>query len=266
MDKMITLPISRVKKETESHVTIFFKHALDFRPGQFIMLWLPRVDEKPFTVSYHDKDEFGVTIEAKGEFTKKIVKMQKGELLGIRGPFGNGFEIVKKKKVCVVSGGCGMAPIAPLIEVLIKNDNHVTIIQGARTKDALLFPKRFSDVIVCTDDGSSGRKGFTTEVLVEELEKNDVDMVYACGPEIMMKIVNDICVDNGVNCQVSLERYMRCGFGICGACVCGKERVCIDGPVFDSKKIEKMEDFGKSALLKSGKEVALDKYFMWRCK
>jgi len=258
------LPIKKIQKETDRHVTVFFEYNLDFKPGQFVMLWHPRVDEKPFTISYHSEKEFAITIEAKGKFTKSVVKLKKGDKLGVRGPFGNGFKI-KGEKVCVVAGGCGMAPVSPLIEELVKQKKEIIVIQGARNKGSLLFNGRFDNVKICTDDGTSGHKGFVTEVLSDVLN-DGIDTVYTCGPEIMMKKVFEICEEKKVDCQASLERYMRCGFGICGACVCGKERVCVDGPVFDSKKLRKMEDFGKGALLKSGKEVDLSEYFSWRCK
>lgn len=261
------IPISRIKKETDFHTTLFFKHNLNFEPGEFVMLWLPRLDEKPFTVSYWNEKEFGVTIEAKGKFTKKIVKMKKGDLIGVRGSYGNGFDVSRSKNVCIVAGGCGMAPIAPLIDSL--SGRKVTVIQGAKSKNALLFSRRFRSKVtvkICTDDGTSGFHGFTTQVLEQELNKCKIDLVCTCGPEIMMVKVFELCERYKVKCQVSLERYMRCGFGICGACVCGKERVCMDGPVFESSSIRKMKDFGVSAQLKSGKNVELNEYFTWRCK
>lgn len=264
------MPIKKIKKETEHHFTVFFEKNIDFKPGQFIMLWLPRIDEKPFTISYHNENEFGITIEAKGRFTNMVQNLSKGDMLGIRGPYGNPFKILSGKKVCVVAGGCGIAPIAPLIDLLFDAKNKVTVIQGAKNKQALLFRERFKEVEYCTDDGSYGTKGFTTTIFEENIKSKKVngekfDMVYSCGPEIMMKLIFDICEKYKIPLQVSLERYMRCGFGICGACTCGKERVCVDGPVFDSMKLKVMDDFGKSAQLKSGKEVSLNEYFTWRC-
>ena len=91
-------------------------------------------------------------------------------------------------------------------------------------------------------------------------------MVYACGPEIMMYKVFELCETRGIPCQISLERYMRCGFGVCGACVCGKQVVCKDGPIFGSEALREMKDFNTRALLKSGREVDLSLYFSWRCR
>ena len=263
--KPVMLRVMEKKTENTGFATLFFEYSLPFRPGRFIMVWIPGLDEKPYTISLHDQDRFAVTIEAKGIFSKKALTLEKGDLIGIRGPFGNGFEIKPGQSAAVVAGGCGMAPLATLADHL---PDITTFIHGARSKEFILFPGRFSvPREFCTDDGSLGHKGLVTDLL----EKNIVlgkhfDMVYACGPEIMMYKVFELCETHGIPCQVSLERYMRCGFGVCGACVCGKQVVCKDGPVFHSRDLRKMKDFNTKALLKSGKEVDLSQYFSWRCQ
>ncbi len=245
--------------------TLSFNHALAFEPGQFVMVWIPGIDEKPYTLSYHSRDRFGITVEAKGIFSQKAVSLDRGDLVGIRGPFGRGFDIQPGQRAAVVAGGCGMAPLAALVERLPKN---TCFIHGARSKAYLLFLERF-DVQrqFCTDDGSFGRKQLVTDCLEQEIDSGSCfDMVYACGPEIMMHRVFTICERHNIPCQVSLERYMRCGFGVCGACVCGRQVVCKDGPVFHSAQLREMKDFNAKALLKSGKEVDLSEYFSWRCQ
>ncbi|NWH04218.1 dihydroorotate dehydrogenase electron transfer subunit [Desulfobacter latus] len=255
--------------------TLYVNQAIDFKPGQFVMVWIPGVDEKPYTISHHNPDRFGITVEAKGVFSKKAVSLGPGDKIGIRGPFGNGFNMGSDhKQVAVVAGGCGMAPLAPLVEAFqAGNGPDILLIQGARSKSFLLYPDRFTgNVEICTDDGSKGYKGFVTDILVKKIKalsaagSPDFDMVYACGPEIMMAKVFDICEAHGIPCQVSLERYMRCGFGVCGACVCGHAVVCMDGPVFGSKALRTMADFNTRALLKTGKPVPLDEYASWRCQ
>jgi len=255
--------------------TLYVNQAIDFKPGQFVMVWIPGVDEKPYTISHHSPDRFGITVEAKGIFSKKAVSLGPGDKIGIRGPFGNGFNMGSDyKRVAVVAGGCGMAPLAPLVEAFqAGNGPEILLIQGARSKSFLLYPDRFTaNVEICTDDGSKGYKGFVTDILVQKIKELSAacvpgfDMVYACGPEIMMAKVFDLCEAHGIPCQVSLERYMRCGFGICGACVCGHAVVCMDGPVFGSKDLRTMADFNTRALLKTGKPVPLDEYASWRCQ
>ena len=164
--------------------------------------------------------------------------------------------------------------MAPALH-LIKEIKNSTIIQGAKSKEYLLYlkdenllkiiEKNNNKIICCTDDGSYGIHGFTTDVLKELINKK-VKTVYTCGPEIMIKKVFEICEKNKIECQAALERYIRCGFGVCGACVCGDQLVCKDGPVFKSEQLRQMKDFGKYALLKSGKKVALSEYFSYRSK
>lgn len=263
--KHIMLRVEKKCIENPTHATLFFTHELAFKPGQFIMVWLPGVDEKPYTISFHSKERFSITIEAKGIFSKKAIALEKGDLVGIRGPFGNGFNIKQEDRVAVVAGGCGMAPLAPLVEKLDKN---ATLIHGARSKDYILFPDRFNTQrLFCTDDGSLGQKAVVTQILEQQIASGkQFDMVYTCGPEIMMHHVFKMCENHNIPCQASLERYMRCGFGVCGACVCGSRVVCKDGPVFGSDDLRVMKDFNTKALLKSGKEVELSQYFSWRCK
>jgi dihydroorotate dehydrogenase electron transfer subunit len=223
------------------------------------MVWIPGLDEKPFSLSYAG-DEPAITVEEKGKFTKSLFEMKEGDYIGLRGPYGKGFEI--KGNACVVAGGCGLAPVSVLIERL----KDPLVIFGARRKDRLIFKNRFPKAKVTTDDGSFGAKGFTTDVLEEALKGKKFGTVYTCGPEIMIKKVFEICERHGIECQASLERYMKCGFGVCGQCEINGLRVCKDGPVFSSEKLRGMKDFGREARLKSGKKVPVSEYARWRCE
>ncbi|MGD9826497.1 dihydroorotate dehydrogenase electron transfer subunit [Desulfobacter sp.] len=275
--QMLPAMVKVADKEVHSpeFATLYVNQAIDFKPGQFVMVWIPGVDEKPYTISHHCPDRFGITVEAKGVFSKKAVSLGPGDNIGIRGPFGNGFNMGSgHKRVAVVAGGCGMAPLAPLVEAFeTHNGPEILLIQGARSKSFLLYPDRFTaKAEICTDDGSKGYKGFVTDILVDKIKALSAnlvpgfDMVYTCGPEIMMAKVFEICEAHAIPCQVSLERYMRCGFGVCGACVCGYAVVCKDGPVFGSKALRTMADFNTRALLKTGKPVPLHEYAAWRCQ
>ena len=248
------IKIDNVINETDDVKTFLFNHKIDFAPGQFIMVWIPRVDEKPFTVSYHDSNRFGITVFKLGEFTNKLFLMDVGDSVGVRGPYGNGF-VLGNDKTCAIGGGVGMASIATLAEKL----NNLVMVQGAKTSTALLYQKRFPDMLLCTDDGSKGFSGYPTDYLSELSEKHKFKKIYTCGPEIMMKKVFGFCQTNGISCEASLERYMKCGIGVCGQCVCDGHRVCTDGPVFSGKTLAGMIDFGKYSLQKSGKRVGIDK-------
>ena len=251
------LEISDVVQEAKGQKSFFFNHSINSKPGQFIMVWIPGIDEKPMAVSYHKRNEFAFTSNAIGRFTKALDKFRKGNRVGIRGPYGSSFTI--KNNVCVVGGGVGMASLSTLIDVL----KNPIIINGARNKENLIFLERYENkkVIITTDDGSYGRKGFTIDVLEEILMDNkNINIVYTCGPEIMMKKVFEICNRHKVDCEASLERMMKCGFGVCGACMVNDNICCIDGPVFNSKQLSKLSEFGKFARLKSGRKVTINEY------
>ena len=251
------LEVSDVIKEGKGQTSFFFRHNLDCKPGQFVMVWLPGFDEKPMAVSYYNKNEFAFTSQAIGKFTNVLEKIKKGGKLGIRGPYGNSFSI--KEKACVVAGGVGMSSVSTLIDAL----KNPLIIYGARTKEHLIYLKRYKNksILITTDDGSFGRKGFTTDVLEEVLKKNKkIKIVYTCGPEIMMKKVFDICNRYKIECEASLERMMKCGFGVCGACMVDDRIVCMDGPIFNSKQLNNLSEFGNFSRLKSGRKVTLKEY------
>jgi len=265
VDIPVMMEITKVVQEAKGIKSFFFNEKMESHPGQFIMVWLPGVDEKPMAVSYWSKNEFAFTSQAIGRFTKTLEKIKKCGKLGIRGPYGNSFSI--KENACVVGGGVGMASLATLIDTLKKP----IIINGSRNKEQLLYLKRFKgkSMIATTDDGTYGRKGYTTDVLEEVLNGkkfneseffSKIKIVYTCGPEIMMKKVLEICNKHNVECEASLERYMGCGFGICGKCMINNKIVCIDGPIFNSKQLNKMTEFGNFARLKSGRKVSLKEY------
>jgi len=251
------LEISDVIQEGKGQKSFFFRHHIECKPGQFLMVWLPGVDEKPMAVSYWNKKEFAFTSQIVGKFTNMLDKFKKNDKIGIRGPYGNFFSI--RNNACVVAGGVGLSSVSTLIDKL----RNPLIIYGARTKEHLIYLKRYKnkDMLITTDDGSYGRKGFTTDVLKETLKNNDkIKIVYTCGPEMMMKKVFDLCKKFKIECEASLERYMACGFGICGKCMINDKIVCLDGPIFNSKQLSRMSEFGNFARLKSGRKVTLKDY------
>jgi len=249
------LKIKYVVKENYKTKTFFFNKKIEAEPGQFMMVWIPRADEKPFAVSF--TNPFGITVCKAGTISSKLLVMKEGYKLGIRGPYGHGFKL-KGKKICLVGGGYGIIPLALLSEKAKKKRIKVTTIIGAKTKNDLFFLNRLrksSKVLITTDDGSLGRKGFATDALKDFLKEEKFDCVYTCGPEIMMKRVFEICENNGIECQISLERYMKCGFGVCGSCCLDDALVCKDGPVFNSDQLRRLSEFGKFNRNKSGSKV-----------
>lgn len=255
-----TLDVKKAIIEGNNLVTLKFDHELKAKPGQFVMLWLPRIGLKPFSIAYQDDKTFGLTIFGVGCFTRELLKTKAGDKLGIQGPYGNAYSM-KGKNVALVGGGCGSASLALLADEMLKLGAKVNFIIGARSKDALLYLDRYKDANVnlmfCTDDGSYGFKGFTTQALSDLISKEKIDMIYTCGPEIMMQKVIDIADKNNIDLEVSMERYMKCGFGVCGQCVVDYKgmRICKEGPVINKEIVKKIPDFGKYKRDASGKKI-----------
>ncbi len=264
-DMPVSNSVRKVVEENKEVRTIFLEGSIPGAiPGQFVMVWLPGVDEKPLALSYLD-GEAAVTVQKKGRFAEEIFKLKKGDFIGVRGPYGNGFDVDICKRPCIIAGGMGTAPLATLAEKLAKK--KPVVIMGAGSERKFIFRKRIEKVgkvEYATDDGSCGKKCFASDLLEGVIGRDGIDVVYGCGPEMMLKKVFEVCKRKKVECQLSLERYMHCGFGVCGSCAIDGYRVCVDGPVFSSKQLSKMSEFGKFARLKYGKKVSLGEYYSWR--
>ena len=226
--------------------TITFRYPGPVLPGQFFMIWVPGVDEIPMSVSKITNDAKGITFRKIGDATHALYHLKPGSKIGVRGPYGNGFTLTGKH-LLFVGGGTGIAMLAPAVEQARKRKLKSTVIIGVKTKKELFFEDRLrrcgATVLVSTDDGSKGYKGFASDLAKDILKKEKIDAVFTCGPEPMMKTLLSCC--RTIPFQASLERYMKCSIGICGQCCIGKGlRVCLDGPIFDGKKLKKVEDFG----------------------
>ena len=223
------------------------------------MIWIPGVDEIPMSVSLIDNEIKAITFRNVGDATNALMKLKKSDKIGIRGPYGNGFKITGKN-ILFIAGGTGIATITPAVENAVINKTSNTVILGVKTKNELFFEERIKKTgvkyFVCTDDGSKGYHGFATELANDMININHYDSVITCGPEIMMKKVLDKC--KKINFQASIERYMKCGFGICGQCCIGDGlRVCFEGPVFDGKTLNNIKDFGNFKRDASGKKIKI---------
>lgn len=243
-----TTKIKKIINETKTIKTFIFDFDVsDAKPGQFIMLWNFK-DEKPMSISTinAEKNEIGITIKKVGPFTESIHSLKVGDMLGLRGPYGRGFEITGSK-ILTIGGGVGMAPIYAFVQAAEKKSLNVDVITAATTKDELLFMESDVNSYACTDDGTYGFCGFATEFMADIIKKKDYDMVVTCGPEVMMKGVYDIVEKLKIPAQYSLERYMKCGLGICGQCCVDDVgwRVCAEGPVFWHDEIKMITEFGK---------------------
>jgi ferredoxin--NADP+ reductase len=218
------------------------------KPGQFVALMATSEGERiPLTIVDKDKETITLIFQEVGLTTKLLGKMKAGDsLFALVGPLGNPTAIKKYGKVILVGGGVGIAEIYPIAQAFKAAGNQLISILGARSKDLLILEKELKGVsdelYVATDDGSSGRKGFTTDILQELLAKGKYDLVYAVGPIPMMKKVAQVTLPYNVKTEVSLNALMVDATGMCGCCrvsVGGKTKFsCIDGPDFDAQQVD----------------------------
>jgi dihydroorotate dehydrogenase electron transfer subunit len=250
--------VSEVVEETPSTVTLRFPFAPPAVPGQFVMVWLPGDDELPMSLSFTDGTEKGVTVKAMGDTSRRVLRVRPGDLVGIRGPYGRGFDLAPRR-ILVVAGGSGAAVLAPAAERAIARGSRVTVALGATTSSELLFEGRFrsmgADVVTATDDGSAGVRGFITGPAEELLGSGRFEAVWTCGPEVMMVKVVESAKTHRVPAYGSVERHMKCALGMCDACAFGPFHVCTDGPVFDVARLAQVPEFGKFHRDPSGRPV-----------
>jgi dihydroorotate dehydrogenase electron transfer subunit len=234
------------------------------KPGQYLMVWLPGVDEVPMSVSAIDMDGLSrITVREVGETTFKLNGLGPGDRIGLRGPFGNGYK-VQGDKPLLVAGGSGAASLMPLVEEMLRRGITPTFVLGARSADMLLFVDRLEDalgerLIVTTDDGSRGYSGYASGYAALLMEEERFDAAYTCGPELMMAKVYQSAQEHGIPVQASLERYVKCAVGLCGNCAIGPYRVCKDGPVFDTEMLNEVRgEFGVTQMDASGRAIRVE--------
>ena len=263
---MRTVEILDVRTENCAVKTLIFNDKLcgKAEPGQFVMVWIPGVDEIPISLSGITSDgRTSITVHGVGDASNTLNQKQKGEIIGIRGPFGNGF-VPYEGNVMVVGGGTGIGPLMPLTEKLVEIADKITVMSGVKSQENLLFLDRIdnvfsgvnSETVYTTEDGSYKLTGFITDQAEQKLMKEKFNMIYTCGPEPMMYKMFLFAEQYNVPLQASLERIMRCSIGLCGSCQIGKLRVCKDGPVLTSEELRSVkEEFGKFRLDSTGKKI-----------
>ena len=255
--------IERVVDETPTIRTLYFNDDLISKvlPGQFAMVWIPGINELPMSVMVSEKDgQGGFTVRKRGISSTGLYNLEVGKQIGVRGPYGNSFDI-KDGKILLIGGGTGLVPLMRLI-AFAKPSNEITLLMGSKTKEEVFFEEtaqKFQklsehDVIITpvTEDGSYGEKGYVTDVLEKLLEENTYDAIYTCGPELMMYKTVKLANEKGIFVQASLERMMKCGVGICGSCCVNEDLVCRDGTIFDGQYLAKNSEFGHFQRTKSG--------------
>ena len=213
------------------------------QPGQFVMVWLPGVGEKPFSLS--GNAPLRLSVAAVGPFSAALAGLQAGDRIWLRGPLGVGFAL-KGRHALLVGGGYGAAPLAFLAREALKAGGTVRVLLGARTAAELMLEEALRGlgcyVEVATEDGSRGSMGLVTALAEQAIEQARPDGVYACGPSGMLMTLWQLCQRAGLPAQLSFEGLVRCGVGLCGSCELPEELclrlglapgwlVCHDGPV-----------------------------------
>ena len=246
--------ILRKTRETPDTYTLLLKpvgEALsEYVPGQFNMLYSFGVGEAPISISGGLQGRIEHTIRGVGPVTRSLIEKSVGGLVGVRGPFGNGWPLEETKgcDVLIVAGGMGLAPLLPAIQYVQKNRRHYGefhVLYGARTPADLLYKRQLeswsgkpdTQLLITVDKGEAGWNGYIGVVttLFRYVKLNpDNTYAFVCGPEIMMKFTvselkNRGFVDDRI--FLSMERNMKCGVGICGHCQFGPFFICRDGPV-----------------------------------
>nr|WP_245202361.1 dihydroorotate dehydrogenase electron transfer subunit [Jeotgalicoccus pinnipedialis] len=216
-------------------------------PGQFVHVRVGDTTEhvlrRPISISEIDKDHrfFTIVYRAEGAGTKVMAKLKAGDYIDCLVPLGNGYTVEALEHVLIVGGGIGVPPLLELVKQFNAAGVKTTHVIGFRSKKDVFYEKEFNTygkTYVVTEDGSYGHKGFVTHVL-EALDMNEYDKFYACGPKVMLSVLDSTLPMPG---YISLEERMGCGFGACYACVCQKSdgsqvKLCTDGPVFEKGEI-----------------------------
>lgn len=225
----------------------------DIRPGQFMNFEVPgdpsHIVRIPLSFASADAAEgmIEVVYAVVGEGTRRLSRMAEGDVSTVVGPCGNGWRVTPGGRALLVAGGVGAPPVIALARALAEKGRAVDVVLGAQSKGRLWGEREAreagaSEVVLTTDDGSCGMRGFATDAMRDLMGRHEYDLVGTCGPGVMMAGVARIAREANVACQASLERMMTCGFGACSTCNVamrsgGYKSCCTDGPVFDAEEV-----------------------------
>jgi len=218
-------------------------------PGQFVEVMVENSPttllRRPFSVYSidWDNDIIRLLIQVKGEGTKRLSQLHESEKVNLIFPLGKAFSTPANDNVLLVGGGVGAAPLMFLSQYMNSLGLRPDLVLGARSREDLfdleLFRKQCRNIFITTEDASEGEKGFVTHHSVFKQKPMPYQRIYCCGPDAMMHAVARLSKELGIDCEVSLENYMACGFGVCLCCITptihGNLRSCVEGPVFDTK-------------------------------
>jgi len=259
MYKPKLVKIDKKTKQTEGEYLFRINHKITHDPGQFLQVSVLGIGEAPISICSYSEDYIEFSVRAVGDVTSALCSLNKGDTIGIRGPYGKGYPMrfLKGNSAIIVGGGCGIAPQRSIIEYIEKNRGDffdVLLFFGFRNPEEILFKedmerwKNKFDLNLTVDKGDknwAGNVGFVTELLEKREIENRSKVVFMCGPPMMIKFVIDILKKKGFNNDqlfISYERHMKCGEGVCGHCMIHGKYTCKDGPVF---RYDEVKDYNE---------------------
>jgi dihydroorotate dehydrogenase electron transfer subunit len=250
--QIIKAPVDNVI-ELENNILLLRIYAPEIartvKPGQFVNI---RVSDstnpllrRPFSICDVEDNFIYILFNIYGEGTKLLANKKSGDLIDILGPLGHGFNLTNDHEIAVIAaGGIGSAPFPFMTRVFGDSKEIITFLGGRSKNDLITYGLK--NIIYSTDDGSAGTKGNVVELIKKNIDlfKGKKIKIFGCGPNAMLRVLKELCLENNFNCEVSTECNMACGFGICQGCpieaVNRPEQyylVCKDGPVFNIKDI-----------------------------
>lgn len=245
MKKIYKAKVNRIERvSASSHfIEIECENPVKVNAGQFVSIYCDGLTlRRPFSVYSNNGGKIGILFKERGKGTKYIKSLKVGDSIDIAGPFGNTFDIQNKKSL-IVGAGIGAAPMSYLKEKLDEQNIENYYIAGFLNKDEV--PNGMKIDKICTDDGSYGEKGSVVNFLGVLINEYKPDVIYACGPQIVLKLIAELGEKYGIETQVAMEKVMACGIGVCRGCVIDIKKdgkvinatVCKDGPVFKGSEV-----------------------------
>lgn len=250
-DDVRFIKLDKITKQTDDEYLLRFNVPINHDPGQFMQVSILGIGEAPISICSHSKEYFEMSVRSVGNVSAHICALKRGELVGLRGPYGRGYHMDNfyGDNIIIIGGGCGAAPVRGIIEFIQENREkyeNVDIFFGFRSIDQVLFEEDFNDwkmsnmtidvVLSEPHTHPEHKHGLITDIIESDATKsNDKKIVFVCGPPPMIKAVCDSLIQKGFNTDqiyISEERQMKCATGRCGHCMINGKYCCRDGPVF----------------------------------
>lgn len=256
--------VKEVLTEKGSVKSIFFQDqmCLNASPGNFVMVWLPSIEEIPMNLSRMG-DVCSITVWPYSPGTTALCSMKDGDTIWLRGPYGNPYSIIGKD-ILLVGSGSGLSPLFALAKRIKAKKLSATFVLHAKSKDGLIFYEELSKmckVVAVTGDGSEAVQGKASEVAANLIKEGRFDSVHAGVGEIELRSIFDVAESKRIPVQFGLERSMLCGIGLCGSCSIDKYLVCKDGPILKTEQLRDcLAELGICRRNKSGAIVPVIDY------